>query len=110
MKYPYEVLIRLNRDGIVGAHVVFAADMENPLTGEVQTAIGNAEPLAVADGQAGLSLAAVLGDAAASALLERETALAAKEQALRDKQVLQAELDVLRQQLAQLQAQQHIVE
>lgn len=76
MKYPYEILLRLNRAGVAGAHVVFAADVENPLTGEVQTAIGNAEPLAVADGQAGLSLASVLGDAAAAALLANEAARA----------------------------------
>ena len=76
MKYPYEVLIRLSRDGIVGAHVVFAADLKNPLTDEVQTAIGNAEPLAVADGQAGLSLAAVLGEATTTALQSAEKAQA----------------------------------
>lgn len=76
MKYPYEVLIRLHRDGIVGAHVVFAADMENPLSGEVQTTIGNAESLSVADGQAGLSLADVLGEAAATALVTAERAQA----------------------------------
>lgn len=90
MKYPYEVLIRLSRDGIVGAHVVFAADLKNPLTDEVQTAIGNAEPLAVADGQAGLSLAAVLGEAATTALQSAEKA--------------QAELSAVKAQLAATQA------
>ena len=90
MKYPYEVLIRLNRDGIFGAHVVFAADLKNPLTEEVQTAIGNAEPLSIADGQAGLSLAAVLGEATATALQSAEKA--------------QAELAAVKAQLAAAQA------
>jgi len=90
MKYPYEILLRLSRDGVTGAHVVFAADMENPLTGEVQTAIGHAEPLAVADGQAGLSLAAVLGEATATALQSAEKA--------------QADLAAVKAQLAAAQA------
>lgn len=71
-KYPYEILVRLSATGVVGAHVIFAADVANPLTEVVQTVVGGAEPLAVADGQAGLSLAAVLGTATAAALVENE--------------------------------------
>ncbi|WP_174875200.1 hypothetical protein [Vogesella oryzae] len=112
MKYPYEVLVRLSAAGVVGAHVVFAADMENPLTGEVQTQIGNAEPLALADGQAGLSLAEVLGTVASQALLDRESAVAAEalaqQQLSAANQVLQevtAERDAAQSSIATLQAQ-----
>lgn len=90
MKYPYEILVRLAPEGVVGAHVVFAASAVNPLTDVAETVIGAAEPLAVADGQAGLSLAAVLGDAAAAALLANEKA--------------QAELAAVKVQLAAAQA------
>lgn len=76
MKYPYEILVRLAPEGVVGAHVVFAASAVNPLTEVAETVIGAAEPLAVADGQAGLSLAAVLGEAAATALVTAERAQA----------------------------------
>lgn len=90
MKYPYEILLRLSRNGVTGAHVVFAADVKNPLTDEVQTAIGNAEPLSLADGQAGLSLASVLGEATTTALQSAEKA--------------QAELSAVKAQLAAAQA------
>lgn len=113
-KYAYEVLIRMSATGVQGAHVVFAADMENPLTGEVTTAIGNAEPLGLAEGQAGLSLSGVLGSAAANALLDREAAIAAAAAAEAEKvaavnarvkaeQERDAAAAVVEQQAAQLQ-------
>ncbi|MGC0155816.1 hypothetical protein ACPRNU_25425 [Chromobacterium vaccinii] len=71
-QYPYEILIRLSAAGIAGASVRFAADQPNPLSQQLQTYISDPQSLSVADGQAGLKLADVLGQAAAVALSQNQ--------------------------------------
>ncbi|QNM94888.1 hypothetical protein [Chitinimonas koreensis] len=86
--FRYEILIRLNEAGVVGAHQVFAANQLHPFTGAPSTLVGDAQPLAVEPGNGLPTLAEALGEGCAVALTHNE--------ALRSQVVaLQAERDGL---------------
>lgn len=69
---PYETLIRHNADGSIGAHHLQITEILRDKA-IISATIGEALPLAVAEGQNGLKLADVIGEAAASALTQAET-------------------------------------
>nr|WP_288357561.1 hypothetical protein [uncultured Pseudomonas sp.] len=69
---PYETLIRHKDDGTIGAHHVQITEILRDKT-IISATIGEALPLAVAEGQNGLKLADVIGQAAAAALTQVET-------------------------------------
>ena len=69
---PYETLIRHKEDGTIGAHHVQITEILRDKV-IISATIGEALPLAVAEGQNGLKLADVLGQAAAAALTQVET-------------------------------------
>lgn len=69
---PYETLIRHKDDGTIGAHHVQITEILRDKT-IISATIGEAMPLAVAEGQNGLKLADVIGQAAAAALTQVET-------------------------------------
>lgn len=69
---PYETLIRHKEDGTIGAHHVQITEILRDKA-IISATIGEAMPLAVAEGQNGLKLADVIGEAAASALTQAET-------------------------------------
>lgn len=68
---PYETLIRHNADGSIGAHHVQITEILRDKS-IISASIGEALPLAVAEGQNGLKLADVLGEAASAALTQVE--------------------------------------
>lgn len=89
---PYETLIRHNPDGSIGAyHKQITEVLRNGVVipGAVE---GDPIPLAVADGQAGLKLSEVLGEAASLALLRVEAVQAEKTQMELTLQQMQGEL------------------
>ena len=69
---PYETLIRHKEDGTIGAHHVQITEILRDKI-IISATIGEALPLAVAEGQNGLKLADVIGQAAAAALTQVET-------------------------------------
>lgn len=69
---PYETLIRHNADGSIGAHHLQITEILRDKA-IISATIGEALPLAVAEGQNGLKLADVIGEAAAAALTQAET-------------------------------------
>ncbi|MGE6320528.1 hypothetical protein ACQKEF_09650 [Pseudomonas oryzihabitans] len=69
---PYETLIRHKEDGTIGAHHVQITEILRDKV-IISATIGEALPLVVADGQNGLKLADVIGQAAAAALTQVET-------------------------------------
>lgn len=69
---PYETLIRHHDNGTIGAHHVQITEILRDKV-IISASIGEALPLAVAEGQNGLKLADVLGEAAATALTQVET-------------------------------------
>ena len=69
---PYETLIRHKEDGTIGAHHVQITEILRDKV-IISASIGEALPLAVAEGQNGLKLADVIGEAAAAALTQVET-------------------------------------
>ncbi|WP_434774702.1 hypothetical protein [Pseudomonas oryzihabitans] len=69
---PYETLIRHKDDGTIGAHHVQITEILRDKV-IISATIGEALPLAVADGQNGLKLADVIGQAATAALNQVET-------------------------------------
>lgn len=69
---PYETLIRHKEDGTIGAHHVQITEILRDKA-IISATIGEALPLAVAEGQNGLKLADVIGQAAAAALTQVET-------------------------------------
>jgi len=69
---PYETLIRHKDDGTIGAHHVQITEILRDKV-IISATIGEALPLAVAEGQNGLKLADVIGQAAAAALTQVET-------------------------------------
>lgn len=69
---PYETLIRHKEDGTIGAHHVQITEILRDKV-VISATIGEALPLAVAEGQNGLKLADILGQAAAAALIQVET-------------------------------------
>lgn len=69
---PYETLIRHNADGTIGAHHLQITEILRDKA-IISATIGEALPLAVAEGQNGLKLADVIGEAAAAALTQAET-------------------------------------
>lgn len=68
---PYETLIRHKEDGTIGAHHVQITEILRDKS-IISATIGEALPLAVAEGQNGLKLADVIGQAAAAALTKVE--------------------------------------
>lgn len=69
---PYETLIRHNADGTIGAHHLQITEILRDKA-IISATIGEALPLSVAEGQNGLKLADVIGEAAAAALTQAET-------------------------------------
>lgn len=69
---PYETLIRHKEDGTIGAHHVQITEILRDKV-IISATIGEALPLAGAEGQNGLKLADVIGQAAAAALTQVET-------------------------------------
>ena len=67
----YETLIRHHDDGSIGAHHVRINEILRDGV-VIQASVGTAIPLSVAEGQGGLSLADVLGEATSLALLRLE--------------------------------------
>lgn len=64
---PYETLIRHHEDGSIGAHHVRINEiLRDGIV--IQASVGTAIPLATADGQGGLKLSEVLGEATSLAL------------------------------------------
>ncbi|MGD1827325.1 hypothetical protein A203_18645 [Chromobacterium violaceum] len=92
--YLYEFLVRGTAAGIAGAHVIYAAEAKNALTGETRTETGMAQPVALLAGTAGEPL----GDIAAALNLN---ALAEVETLRQQLQARDAEIADLRAQLAQ---------
>ncbi len=69
---PYETLILHKEDGTIGAHHVQITEILRDKV-IISATIGEALPLAVAEGQNGLKLSDVIGQAAAAALTQVET-------------------------------------
>ncbi|MEO4030683.1 hypothetical protein ABH313_21860 [Chromobacterium vaccinii] len=91
--YLYEFLVRGTAAGIAGAHVIYAAEAKNALTGESRTETGMAQPVALVAGAAGVPL----GDIAAALNLKALAEVEALQQQL---QARDAEIADLRAQLA----------
>ncbi|MBM2884915.1 hypothetical protein JFK97_11000 [Chromobacterium phragmitis] len=70
--YLYEFLVRGTPSGIAGAHVIYAADAKNVLTGEARTEIGAAQPVALIADKPGCPIADVVGAVNVAALAEIE--------------------------------------
>ncbi|SEO42283.1 hypothetical protein [Pseudomonas sp. Snoq117.2] len=69
---PYETLIRHHDNGTIGAHHVQITEILRDKV-IISASIGEALPLAVAEGQNGLKLSDVIGQAAAAALTQVQT-------------------------------------
>ena len=91
--YPYEILIRLGRNGIVGAQYQTITDI---IDDDGVTALASREgpvsPLALA-GQTGVSLESIMGQAASVALVENEQLKGINAQLALLTQTLQQHLD-----------------
>lgn len=87
---PYETLIRYSEDGIAGAHHQTISEILRD-GAVINAQVGDPLSLAVADGQDGIKLADVLGDATVLALKENQS--------------LKAELDAASNTLADTQTQ-----
>lgn len=98
--YPYEILIRLNRSGIVGAQYQTITDIidDDDVT-VLASKEGSVAPLSLA-GQTGVSLETVMGQAAATALLENEQLKGVNAQLALLTQSLQQRLDEANAKLA----------
>lgn len=71
--YLYEFLVRGTAAGIAGAHVIYAAEARNALTGETRTETGMAQPVALVAGAAGEPLGDIAAALNINALAEVET-------------------------------------
>ncbi|MBM2883897.1 hypothetical protein JFK97_05795 [Chromobacterium phragmitis] len=71
--YLYEFLVRGTATGIAGAHVIYAAEAKNALTGESRTETGMAQPVAMVAGAAGVPLGDIAAALNINALAEVET-------------------------------------
>lgn len=70
--YPYEILIRLGRNGIVGAQYQTITDIiADDGVSAIASQMGPVGPLACAN-EEGVPLADIMGQAAAAAILENE--------------------------------------
>ncbi len=70
--YPYEILIRLGRNGIVGAQYQTITDIiDDDGVTVLASREGPVSPLALA-GQTGVALDTIMGQAASTAILENE--------------------------------------
>lgn len=98
--YLYEILIRGTSSGIAGAHVVYAADSVNALTGETRTDVGAAQPVILQD-----PLNAILGEVTVKAIQEND-ALKATVSRLNDELLARSsELEAMQLALTEAQAQ-----
>ncbi|MBA8734240.1 hypothetical protein [Chromobacterium violaceum] len=70
--YLYEFLVRGTPAGIAGAHVIYAAETKNALTGESRTETGMALPVALLSGSAGEPLGDIATALNINALAEVE--------------------------------------
>jgi len=68
---PYETMVRHHADGTIGAHHQTITEILRDKV-VIQATVNEPQPLAVADGQNGLKLSEVLGEAATLALKENE--------------------------------------
>lgn len=89
---PYETMIRHNSDGSIGAHHIRINEILRDGT-VISAKVGAAEPLAVAEGQGGLKLSEVLGEALPIALMQVDKLQS-------ELATLQAELTKLREERA----------
>lgn len=107
--YPYEILIRLGRNGIVGAQY---QTITNIIDDDGVTVLasreGPASPLALA-GQTGVSLESIMGEAASVALVENEQLKGINAQLALLTQTLQQRLDEANAKLAALGAETSLV-
>lgn len=102
--YPYEILIRLGRNGIVGAQY---QTITNIIDDDGVTVLasreGSVSPLALA-GQTGVSLESIMGEAASVALTENEQLKGINAQLALLTQTLQQRLDEANAKLTALDA------
>lgn len=103
---PYETLIRHNGNGTIGAHHIRITEVLRDGV-VISASVGAAVSLAVADGQSGLKLSDVLGEAATLALKQLEAVTTQNQtltwQAEQTRQQLEsanALIEQLRQQIA----------
>lgn len=68
---PYETMVRHHADGTIGAHHQTITEILRDKV-VIQATVNEPQPLAVADGQSGLKLSEVIGEAATLALKENE--------------------------------------
>lgn len=101
--YPYEILLRLNRSGVVGAQYQTITDIidDDDVT-VLASKEGPVSPLALA-GETGVSLEEIMGQAASVALLENEQLKGVNSQLALLAQSLQQRLDEANAKLAALQ-------
>lgn len=91
--YPYEILIRLGRNGVVGAQYQTITDIidDDDVT-VLASREGPVSPLALAE-QTGVSLESIMGQAASTALVENENLKGVNAQLALLTQSLQQRLD-----------------
>lgn len=102
--FPYEILIRLNRDGVVGAQYQTLSEIiaDDGVT-VVAAQLGPVGPLAVA-AEAGVALTDILGEAASAALQENEQLKGTIVQLQALTASLSQQLDVANAKIASLEA------
>ena len=102
--YPYEILIRLGRNGIVGAQYQTITDIiDDDGVTVLASREGLVSPMALA-GQTGVSLESIMGQAASVALTENEQLKGINAQLALLTQTLQQRLDEANAKLAALGA------
>lgn len=107
--YPYEILIRLGRNGIVGAQYQTITDIiDDDGVTVLASREGPVSPLALA-GQTGVSLESIMGQAASIALTENEQLKGVNAQLALLTQTLQQRLDEANAKLAALGAETSLV-
>lgn len=107
--YPYEILIRLGRSGVVGAQYQTITDIiDDDGVTVLASREGPVSPLALA-GQTGVSLESIMGEAASVALVENEQLKGINAQLALLTQTLQQRLDEANAKLAALGAETSLV-
>lgn len=98
--YPYEILIRLSQNGVVGAQYQTITDIiDDDEVTVLASKVGGVMPLSLA-GEAGISLETVMGQAASAALVENEQLKGVNAQLTLLTQTLQQRLDEANARLA----------